>query len=183
MKFAHPGVIRVLGMDATLLRLENVTGTNLRRVMSRSPIPLRAALAIVRDVLDALVALHAAGFVHRRLEPSTIYVVRDPATRIKIHHPRVLDLAALALNGARYRAPERDPDGRADVYSLAMIAEELLDPDPPRALVAWMAHAGSADRGCRFATSAVARDALAHAISATGWIPDLEALNPVALSK
>ena len=91
-----------------------------------------AAIGIVRDVHGALAALHAAGFVHRRVCPEHILVRPDGrATLIGLSHATRKSSAhpgGGTFEGDPYAAPEiqRELSGRfntprADVYALGMV--------------------------------------------------------------
>ena len=103
----------------------------------------RTILALLRAVLDALDYAHARGIVHRDVKPEN--VLFDEADR-----PRLADfgiaLAAraedgritregMALGSGGYMAPEQARgdavDARADLYSLGVMAYELLVGEPP----------------------------------------------------
>ncbi len=98
--------------------------------------------ALLRGLLEAVVALHGAGIIHRDLKPDNVMV--DDEGRVT-----VLDLgmarqlvgdvddpfAAAIAGSAEYMAPEQFESGevtdRADVYSLGIIAYEMCAMRPP----------------------------------------------------
>ena len=154
-RLAHPNIVPVFEADIQgrqpFLVFEYVPGQTLEQVMSqRGALAARAAVALMLDVLDAVVAAHAAGVVHRDLKPSN--VLMDVAG-----HARVMDFGIAARiqgPGAEtdagaggtigYLAPEA-VDGAAsapsmDVFSAGVVLAELLmgrrlvdEPDPHRA--------------------------------------------------
>src|SRR5262245_55994141 len=65
----HPNIAQIYGMEGTALVMEFVPGENLR-----GPIPVEEALAIARQIADALDAAHEKGIVHRDLKPANIKV-------------------------------------------------------------------------------------------------------------
>ena len=100
------------------------------------------ALWIVRQVAEALAALHRAGWMHADVKPSNIYVTRTGhATLIDLGFALKLDspecAAGSSLRGTlTYTAPEMIssavPGGaRCDVYSLGISLYELLIGRPP----------------------------------------------------
>jgi non-specific serine/threonine protein kinase len=142
-----------LARDGTpYLALEYVPGWTLRVEMrSRGRFAPLDALAVVEPIAGVLDAAHAAGVVHRDLKPENVMLVDGPEGE---HTVKVLDLglakivesaaegdpdgtfAGAVLGTPYYMSPEqwgapprdRDPnvDGRSDLYSLAIIAYELL---------------------------------------------------------
>lgn len=114
-----------------------------QEMLVASPLPEMVARAVIGEVASALAAAHARGVVHRDIKPSNI--ILDPATG----HAVVLDFgisAALqpgALAGSEkltltgvsvgtptYMSPEqaaaKDLTDRSDVYSLGMVAFEMV---------------------------------------------------------
>jgi serine/threonine protein kinase len=148
MRIEHPGVARIHGLlidadgDALLIQ-EFVEGPTLRAEMENSTKPVEGARAL--DLLArlsfALAAVHAAGVVHRDLKPENV-ILRGGVS------PVIVDFGIALVgkhdpargSGTRsYMAPEqaagRAVDFRADLYSIGIIAHELLagvPPDPAR---------------------------------------------------
>jgi serine/threonine-protein kinase len=143
----HQGIVRVYdwGEDAgnAYLTMELLEGGSLRSLLDsgrRLTVSQVAALAL--DVASALAYAHARGLVHRDVKPANLLFDEDG-------HVSVADFGiarALAeaswteplgamLGTARYAAPEQlkgaPLDGRADVYSLAVVAVEAVTGDVP----------------------------------------------------
>ena len=77
----HPNIAAVHGLEeygsATALVMELVEGDNLAERLARGRIPIDEALAIARQIADALEAAHERGIVHRDLKPANIKVRPD----------------------------------------------------------------------------------------------------------
>jgi len=95
----HPGIAAIYGVDdangALALVLELVAGETLAERIERGALPLDDALAIARQLVDALDAAHDRGVVHRDLKPANIKVAPEGTVK-------VLDfgLAKIAETGA-----------------------------------------------------------------------------------
>ena len=108
----HPNIAAIYGFEesggAPTLVLELVDGPTLADRITPGPIPIDEALAIARQIADALEAAHLQGIVHRDLKPANIKVRPDGAVK-------VLDFGlakALDPPGERRRAITRRPSHR-----------------------------------------------------------------------
>jgi predicted ATPase/Tfp pilus assembly protein PilF len=148
-RLVHPHILPVLeqlevqGRPAVLLPL--VEGPSLEGLLADGPLPTEVVLALFRQVVDGVAAIHAAGLVHRDLKPSNVLLELSSGALIA----KVSDFGlAKALSGQRltqtglllgtpaYAAPEqrRDAsrvDARADVFALGCILAEMLTGSPP----------------------------------------------------
>ncbi|MCW1968590.1 MAG: protein kinase [Anaerolineae bacterium] len=147
-KIDHPNVVKVNNFEADaagalLLEMEYVPGGTLADLLKQGPAPIEQVLAVLRDGLAGLTAMHehARGtFVHRDLKPSNILL--DATGRAKIadlgsaqtpwDNPSLLGTLAPPHPGtAGYRSPEHEVGNSlltpsADVYGLGCVAFELL---------------------------------------------------------
>jgi serine/threonine protein kinase len=62
--------------------MELVEGEDLAARIARGAIPLDEALAIARQIVDALEAAHAHGIIHRDLKPANIKVKDDGTVKV-----------------------------------------------------------------------------------------------------
>ena len=103
----HPHIAQIYGFEqsngVSALVMELVDGDDLADRIARGPMPLDEALAIARQIADALAAAHEAGIIHRDLKPANIKVRPDGTVK-------VLDFGlAKALDGSR---PSDGPNQR-----------------------------------------------------------------------
>ena len=143
----HPNVVRTfghetidMGMDRhEVLVMEYVEGQTLRALMDEVPrVPEALARTIAVSLTRGLVAIHAAGVVHRDLKPDNALITAD-------HQVKIMDLGVARLQDERirltredrftgtveYAAPEQFRgrqdvlDGRSDLFSLGVMLYEL----------------------------------------------------------
>lgn len=147
----HPGIVTVheLGeeTDTYYIVMEFVAGSNLREfVTSRGgKLGLNEVLSILIQAAEALEYVHAHGIIHRDIKPHNILICEHNDGVEKRTQAKLVDfgVARIAhLGGARtesevvgtysYMAPEATGlvdwkvDERSDIYSLGMVAFELL---------------------------------------------------------
>lgn len=116
---------------------ELLDGETLGARLARGPLTVDATLAVMAAVSNALREAHGLGVVHRDIKPENIFL----ATLGHREIVKVLDFGVARLAGAStttgnvigtaaYMAPEqalaRRVDGRADLYSLGVVAYECL---------------------------------------------------------
>ncbi|MEO6222638.1 MAG: PEGA domain-containing protein [Vicinamibacterales bacterium] len=141
----HPSVVPLLGagLEGTtaFLAMEYVAAETLDVSLRRlAPASIETAAPMLRQVGEALEAAWAAGVGHGALHPRDVFVL--PASAASSHGhaevrvsgfgiPEALQTLRIVVPARRpYTAPEREDEGgwdiRADVYSLGVIAHELL---------------------------------------------------------
>src|SRR5262249_34989273 len=124
-------------------------GEDLATRLRARPLTIQEALAIGRDVADAMAAAHARGVVHRDLKPGNVFLVRGAfLARGEFSQCKVLDFGIAWLSDwtsvtqadavpgtVGYRAPEQARRGAAltpaaDVFSLGCLLFEALTGRP-----------------------------------------------------
>ena len=139
----HPNIVSVHdvfehdGRQAVVMQL--VEGRSLRQVLdSQKRLGPELTIHIGASVAAALNAAHAAGFVHRDVKPGNILVTEDG--RVLLTDFGIAkgldgvdeDLTSdnVMMGTAKYLSPEQvrghKLDGRADLYSLALVLYECL---------------------------------------------------------
>jgi len=82
----HPNIAAIYGIEeadgSVGLALELVEGEDLSRHIARGALPLPEALAIARQIADALEAAHERGVIHRDLKPANIKVTPDGRVKV-----------------------------------------------------------------------------------------------------
>jgi hypothetical protein len=82
----HPNIGAIYGLEDAdgmhALVLELVDGETLADRIARGPLPLKDALAVARQIVDALDAAHERGIVHRDLKPSNVALTRDGTVKV-----------------------------------------------------------------------------------------------------
>ncbi|MBK7977013.1 MAG: serine/threonine protein kinase [Deltaproteobacteria bacterium] len=152
-RIQHPSAVRIIDYgvadrDRPFLVMEAVDGvTLLEWASARRPLPIEACASVLLPVAELLSEAHAAGVVHCDVKPSHILVQgREGAPPLVKLVDFGIARIARSLGGdstadgsgsprrisgtPAYMSPERvlggDYDGRADVYSLAIVLYELL---------------------------------------------------------
>jgi len=137
-----PNVVQVLGYgvrDGTpYLALEYVDGPSLReRLTSHGAYSWEEARPLLAEITQGLADAHAAGVVHRDLKPSNVLIGPDGVAKLAdFGIAKGLDLTRVTgtstlLGTPAYLAPEGPLDERSDLYSLGIVAYELLAGGPP----------------------------------------------------
>jgi serine/threonine protein kinase/ABC-type oligopeptide transport system substrate-binding subunit len=142
----HPHVIPIYeageGDGVLFIAMRYVEGVDLRKLLLEGPLKPDRALAILRQVADALDAAHERRLVHRDVKPGNILLAhRGPEPREEAYlsdfglTKRTSSLPGLSGTGEfvgtlDYAAPEqfegKPLDARTDVYSLGAVLFECL---------------------------------------------------------
>src|SRR5262245_12236853 len=150
----HPHIAGIYGLEegagTRFLVLEFVDGESLDARL-KQPLPVAEALAVARQIVDALEAAHDKGIVHRDLKPANIMLTADSRVKVldfglakietpdtaasgAMSHSPTLTFAAtqagMILGTAAYMSPEqakgRAADKRSDVWSFGCVLFEML---------------------------------------------------------
>jgi hypothetical protein len=107
----HPNIATLHGRDEAdgvcFLVMELVPGPTLEQRLAQGRLPLAEALAVCRQVAEALEAAHERGVVHRDLKPANIKIT--PAGQVK-----VLDFGLAKSIEGLFRPAQADPGATQD---------------------------------------------------------------------
>lgn len=145
-RLSDPGIVQVFDQgveDGTaFLVMELVPGGTLRELLDeRGPMPPYAAAAVLRPLLGALREAHDAGLVHRDIKPENVLISSTGVVKLAdfglvraVAESRATS-RSVVMGTAAYLSPEQiagdDTDGRSDLYSLGVLAYEMLTGEPP----------------------------------------------------
>jgi serine/threonine-protein kinase len=117
-----------------LLINEYISGPSLEQILAQNadPMDVRQALGIIAATAQALDAIHGKGIVHLDLKPANILMPRSGGLKISDFGlaTNIAEQSPPTAGTVRYMSPERlrdeKVDGRADLYSLGVMAYEML---------------------------------------------------------
>ena len=154
----HPNVAAIHGLEEAegqlFLVLELVEGEDLAQRLKRGAIPVDEALALARQVAEALEEAHEKAIVHRDLKPANVKVTPDGKVKVLdfglakawsgevggvtssadfSQSPtlaRTGSAAGIILGTAAYMSPEqargKGVDRRADIWAFGVVLYEML---------------------------------------------------------
>src|SRR5215831_11382920 len=150
----HPNIAAIHELEETngtrYLVLELVEGETLAERSARGSIPVEEALAIAKQLCEALEAAHERGIIHRDLKPANIKLTPDGRVKVldfglakalesapanpTLSNSPTLSMAAtnagVILGTAAYMSPEQargeNTDARSDIFSFGCVLYEML---------------------------------------------------------
>jgi Tol biopolymer transport system component len=155
---SHPKVAAIYGLEESeglvALAMELVPGEDLSERLARGPLPVDEALAVARQIAEALEEAHGKGVVHRDLKPANVKLAPDGKVKVldfglakalsgdgsasldssdSSRSPTMTrhgTQAGMILGTAAYMSPEqargKPVDKRADVWSFGVVLFEML---------------------------------------------------------
>jgi serine/threonine-protein kinase len=153
-KVKHDNIVDITDFGSTgggsfFIAMELLEGEDLGQLLEREHrLSWRRARPLLLQMLSGLEAAHDAGIVHRDMKPANVFLDtrRGPTPRVKILDFGVAKMTdcpegqSLTQSGTlvgtpEYLSPElvrgKRPDGRADVYSVGIIAYQMLTGQRP----------------------------------------------------
>jgi len=152
----HPGIARVLDAGTSeegrpYFVMEHVDGPPITEYCDRHRLDTRRRLELLAEVCEAVQHAHAKGVLHRDLKPSNVLVAEQDgrprpkvidfgvakALRQRLTEETCLTELGVIVGTPGYMSPEqtetsdRGVDTRTDIYSLGVLAYELLTGVPP----------------------------------------------------
>ena len=150
-QLSHPNIVPIYTVDEleglVFFVMAYISGDNLaKRLHETGVLPVEDVRRITREVSDALAYAHERGVVHRDIKPDNILL--DAATgRTMVTDFGIaraasegdagrLTATGMAIGTPAYMSPEqaagdREIDGRSDLYSLGIVAYQMLVGEPP----------------------------------------------------
>jgi serine/threonine protein kinase/tricorn protease-like protein len=151
----HPNIAHIHGVEEAngtrALVLELVDGPTLADRIAHGPLLIGDALAIARQMAEALEAAHERGVIHRDLKPANIKLRPDGVVKVldfglakardaspdaersrapTVTSPAMMTGPGVVLGTAAYMSPEqargREVDKRADIWAFGCVLYEML---------------------------------------------------------
>jgi len=148
----HPNIVTIFdyGIDeeGAFVVMELIEGETLENVLERGPLQYDDFLRFAQQTLEAIVAAHGMGLIHRDLKPGN-FMIAKPSTGSRFHvkildfglakyldvpRPQSMDHLNSLMGSVHYMAPEQfqrlNIDQRTDLYSLGCIFYEAITGHP-----------------------------------------------------
>jgi serine/threonine protein kinase len=146
----HPNVVYIFDwywpppgeVKSPYIVMEYLDGEALIEILKReSTIDIQRTITIMVQILDALVASHSAGVVHRDLGPQNVFLMKSPDDKVRVKlldfglakpqaTTREITRVGTVLGRVTYAAPEhflgQPTDERSDIFSCGMMMVRML---------------------------------------------------------
>jgi serine/threonine-protein kinase len=137
----HPNIVTVFSAieleNHLIMTTELVEGPTLADKLLLGPLPWIAAVALIRQVLSALICAHQEKIVHRDISPENIVVIPGGLLKLtnfsmaKAASSPKLTQAGFMVGNLKYISPEQikgvgEVDARSDIYAAGMVLYEML---------------------------------------------------------
>ncbi len=150
-KLAHPHIVPIHdvgeGQGIVYFVMGLIEGESLAaRIRRRGRVPAEETRRIMKETADALSAAHGQGVIHRDIKPDNI-LLEGTRGRVMVTDFGIakamsgtsnatLTSAGMAIGTPSYMSPEqaageREIDGRSDLYSLGVVAFQMLSGELP----------------------------------------------------
>ena len=148
-QLSHPNIVPIYSVDEVeslvFFVMAYVSGDNLaKRLHEKGVLPTDDVRRVTREVADALAYAHERGVVHSDIKPDNILLdsntgramVTDFGIARASEGDSRLTATGMAIGTPAYMSPEqaagdRQIDGRSDLYSLGVVAYQMLVGEPP----------------------------------------------------
>jgi predicted Ser/Thr protein kinase len=147
----HPNIVDIYTVDEleglVFFVMAYISGDNLaKRLHEQGVLGVDETRRIIREVADALAYAHERGVVHRDIKPDNIILDAESgrsmvtdfgiARAVTEGGDSRLTATGMAIGTPAYMSPEqaageRQIDGRSDLYSLGVVAYQMLCGEPP----------------------------------------------------
>ncbi|MFN7938871.1 MAG: protein kinase [Bryobacteraceae bacterium] len=146
----HPNIAAIYGVEDAALVMELIEGPTLADRMQAGALPIDEAIAVARQIADALEAAHEKAIVHRDLKPANVKITPDGTVKLldfglakamestrqvaldPVNSPTVVNVSipGVIMGTAAYMAPEQAKgqpvDKRADIWAFGVVLWEML---------------------------------------------------------
>ena len=150
-QLSHPNIVPIYSVDESAgivyFVMACVDGVNLaRKLHDNGRLPIADTRRILKEVGEALAYAHARGVIHRDIKPDNILLEADTgramvtdfgiARAIQEGGDARLTATGVAIGTPAFMSPEqaagdKEIDGRSDLYSLGVVAYQMLTGDLP----------------------------------------------------
>ena len=138
-RLTHPNIVRTYDFgragDQLFITMEYVEGTTLKDKLNVAKLSAHEVVDVLIQLCQGLILIHAEGVIHRDIKPGNVIVTPEGVAKLADFGIARTGLSDLTnhnelVGSAAYLAPEawagKPVDGRADIYSLGIMAYELL---------------------------------------------------------